>query len=246
MDEERQDARPDGDGRTSVLADRNLRASVATAIVGAVTVAWLTAYNLQGCPVWALGSACTTGRSWEEYLLVNLTGLVLVPMVTVFALPNEGPHVFGFWRPRRTAWRTAGVLYLAMLIPLAVASRQSAFAAYYPMQPEAAYSLPFLLYHEATYGLYMFGWEFFYRGFLTLGLSRRFGNVAAVILQAAAFGLMHYGKPWPEFGGSFIAGVALGCLAIRARSFYPGFCLHWACSVTFDLMVIYARPDGIF
>jgi len=84
MDEERQDARPDGDGRTSVLADRNLRASVATAIVGAVTVAWLTAYNLQGCPVWALGSACTTGRSWEEYLLVNLTGLVLVPMVTVF------------------------------------------------------------------------------------------------------------------------------------------------------------------
>jgi membrane protease YdiL (CAAX protease family) len=246
MDEEREEARRDADGRISVLGGRNLRVTTTTAVVGAAVVAWLTAYNLQACPAWALGAGCTTGRTWEEYLVVNLTGLVLAPIVAIFALPREGPHLFGLWRPRRAAWRIAGALYLGMLIPMAVASRLPAFAAYYPMRPEAAYSGAVLLYHELTYGLYMLGWEFFYRGFLTFGLARRFGNLAAVLVQAAAFGLMHYGKPWPEFVGSFAAGMTLGWLAVRARSFYPGFCLHWACSTTFDLMVIYARPDGIF
>ncbi len=225
---------------------RNLRVSLVVLAVGALVVVALTAYNLQPCPVWSLGRGCGGPRSWEEYLLVNLTGLVLLPMLSIYALPREGPHLFGWWRPRSQVWRTVLILYVAMLLPLFLASRRPEFMAYYPIQQEAAYSWPHLIYFELTYGLYMLGWEFFFRGYLTFGLARRFGSTIAVIAQAAAFGLMHYGKPWPEFAGSFIAGLVLGHLALRARSFYPGFCLHWACAVTFDLLVILARPDGIF
>lgn len=225
---------------------RNLQVSVVTLVVGAIVVAFLTAYNLQPCPVWAMGRECSIGRTWEEYLVVNLTGLALLPAFAIFALPREGPHLFGVWRPRSEAWLFAAGMYALMLIPLALASRNPSFMAYYPMQPQAAYSWGYLIYFELAYGLYMLSWEFFYRGFLTFGLARRFGTTPAVILQALAFGIMHYGKPYPEFIGSFLAGIALGWLAVRARSFYPCFALHWACSVTFDLLVIYARPDGLF
>jgi hypothetical protein len=50
----------------------------------------------------------------------------------------------------------------------------------------------------------------------------------------------------PEFYGSFVAGIALGWLAVRGRSFLPCFALHWAIAFTFDVLVIQARPGGIF
>ncbi|MBM3494419.1 MAG: CPBP family intramembrane metalloprotease, partial [Armatimonadetes bacterium] len=52
--------------------------------------------------------------------------------------------------------------------------------------------------------------------------------------------------PTPEIVGSFAAGLILGVLALRGRSFMPCFALHWACAATFDLMVIRATPGGIF
>ncbi|NUQ70653.1 MAG: CPBP family intramembrane metalloprotease [Chthonomonadales bacterium] len=225
---------------------RNLRASVATLIVSGAVVSFLTVYNMQPCPVWSMDRGCFTARSWEEYLVVNLVGLLLLPFLTMFALPREGPHQYGLWRPRPDEWRLTLSLYALMLVPLLVAARQSDFMAYYPLQQQAAYSWPYLLYYETSYGLYMLGWEFFYRGFMTFGLARFFGAWPALLLQAIAFGIMHIGKPTPEVIGSFFAAMVLGWLALRARSFYPAFVLHWACSVTFDVLVIAARPDGLF
>lgn len=215
-------------------------------ILGVAIAVTLTWYNLQPCSIAGLGTPCRSYRSWEEFLLVNIAALILVPVLCVHALPGEGMHLYGWWRPRHEAWRTTWLLYGFMLPVLFFSSRRPEFMAYYPMRPEAAYSWPFFLYHEATYGLYMMCWEFFFRGFLTFGLARGFGRGTAVVTQALIFGAMHYGKPWPEFVGSFAAGIALGWLALRARSFYPCFILHWACSVTFDVFVILARPDGLW
>lgn len=66
------------------------------------------------------------------------------------------------------------------------------------------------------------------------------------MIQALLFGIMHIGKPLQEVFGSFIAGIILGVLALRSRSFLPCFWLHWARSATFDLLVIRARPGGLF
>lgn len=224
---------------------RDTRVSLLTGILGLGVLSALLLYNLQPCSVWALTTGCSETRSWEEYLLVNMTGLFLFPMGLIMLMPREGPHLFGFWRPVPGTWRIAGYLYLLMLVLLVPASRLPAFTEYYPLRPEAAYSWPFLVYFELTYGLYMFCWEFFFRGFLTFGLARRLAPTGAILLQALAFGVMHLGKPAPEMAGSFVAGVVLGWLAYRARSFFPCFALHWLCALTFDLLVIQARPGGI-
>lgn len=231
---------------------RDVLVSTITMLVGAAVVAFLTQYNMQPYPVWWTergaggSSAFAIGRSWEEYLIVNVTGLLLVPMLAILAMPREQPAAYGWARPDGRAAVVAVGLFGAMLPVLFVASRMEAFQRYYPMQPQAATSWSYLLYFELTYGLYMLTWEFFFRGFLTFGMSRGFGAPVAVIVQAVAFGVMHVGKPTPEIVGSFAAGLILGVLALRGRSFMPCFALHWACAATFDLMVIRATPGGIF
>src|SRR5204863_6812623 len=122
----------------------------------------------------------------------------------------------------------ATLFFAAMLPILLVVSRFAVFQQTYPLQLQAAYSWPYLVYFEFTYGFYLLCWEWFYRGFLTFGLARAFGAVPAIVLQAIAFGIMHWGKPTPEFVSSFFGGAVLAWLALRARSFLPGFYLHWS------------------
>ena len=60
-----------------------------------------------------------------------------------------------------------------------------------------------LAYHELVMGFYMFGWEFFFRGFLLNGFRRFLPLSGAILLQAAFFTALHIGKPIPEVISSF-------------------------------------------
>lgn len=237
MPDERPEAAPRG--------PRDLAVSATTLAVGAGIVAFLTHFNLSGRSVWASGPFAQL-YSWEEYLVVNTAGLVLLPMLVALAGFREPLDAYGLRAPERGGARIA-VLFFAAMAPIVwIASLRPDFRQYYPMQPLAAYSWSYLLYFELTYGFYLFCWEWFYRGYLTFGLARRLGPNAAIVLQALAFMLMHWTKPMPEFLLSFVGGAALGWLAIRARSCLPGFGLHWAISVLMDALAIHSRPGGLF
>ena len=90
------------------------------------------------------------------------------------------------------------------------------------------------------YMFYMFGWEFFFRGFMTCGMEKYFG-LWAILIQTIPFTLLHAGKPIEETVSSFFAGLALGLLAYYGKSFLPCFILHGWVSVMFDVMVILNR-----
>lgn len=231
--------------REPAAPSRDLAVSLTTLLVGMAVVAFLTHYNLSGVSVWARGR---TGPpySWEEYLVVNTAGLVLLPMLALIAVLRKTPAAFGLAPAERGAGRIGWLFFGAMLPVVFLASLRPEFRQYYPIQPQAAFSWRYLAYFELTYGFYLFCWEWFYRGFLTFGLARRFGYPAAIVLQALAFMVMHWTKPMPEFYGSLLGGLALGWLAVRARSCIPGFAVHWAVTIVMDALAIHARPGGIF
>jgi Type II CAAX prenyl endopeptidase Rce1-like len=185
----------------------------------------------------------------EPFLVYNAVVLLWLPLLfTLFALREE-PGALGF---TRGDWRAAGrwvlALYLAMLPVVVLAARTELFQHVYPLrslvrEEPRFHVLPFLtltphtVYYELTYGFYFFCWEWFFRGFLLFGLARGCGRWA-ILLQAVPFGFFHWGKPAPEVAGSFVAGLILGELALRARSFLPCFALHWAVAATLDLLVL--------
>ena len=181
----------------------------------------------------------------EHYLVVNVICLFWIPMTAVFLLAREEPSRFGFTSGEsRGVWLWTLLLYGGALVFLIPASRKPGFQLYYPMDKTAADSIAAFAYSAAKWGVYFFCWEFFFRGFLLFGLQRSIGW-AAVVVQAIAFGMMHYGKLTPEFAASFPAGLILGLLALRARSFFPCFVLHWVSALTFDLLVIWAQRQSM-
>ncbi len=142
-------------------------------------------------------------------------------------------------------------LFLAVMLPAVwVASGWHAFAGQYPLAGQGAYTLQIagkpqvhlglFAAYEAAYLLYFVAWEFLFRGWMLNGLLPHLGRGGAILAQTVPFALMHLGKPEAEALGSLVAGVALGVLALRTRSFWYGAVLHAAIAVVMDVLA--ARP----
>lgn len=188
--------------------------------------------------------------AYVYWFLSGVGWLFVLPVVVIALTPGMSLREFGLglgdWR---FGVRAAAVLYGIMVPILALASFRPNFVDYYPMSgfvraEIATYTdaggfshlSPFLLY-EACYALYFIGWEFFHRGFLTVGLSRVFGWYA-ILLVTIPFAILHVGKPMPEAYGAIVASVVLGWLAIRTRSSWYGFFVHASVAITMDVFAV--------
>lgn len=139
-------------------------------------------------------------------------------------------------------------LFFAVMLPIVyVAARSKAFSGSYPLAGQGAFtlargektevSLALFAAYEAGYFAYFIGWEFFFRGWMLNALLPRFGRSGAVLIPTVPFVVMHLGKPELEALGSIVAGVALGVLALRTRSFWYGAFLHGVIAVWMDLLL---------
>ena len=112
-----------------------------------------------------------------------------------------------------------------------LASKNTAVAAYYPLNPNAGQMFGL---HVFTYLLYYMGWEFYFRGFMQFGLRERFGDAGAIMSQVLASTLLHIGTPPSEAFGAILAGIIWGLLAFRTRSLLSGFLQHSLMGITLD------------
>ncbi len=69
-------------------------------------------------------------------------------------------------------------------------------------------------------------------------LARRFG-ILGVAIMTVPYTMIHFGKPAPEAFAAIIAGLALGYLALRSKSFVPGIFLHVSVAITMDMLVLW-------
>ena len=188
-----------------------------------------------------------THRFGDEYYLINIAALFWLPMLLIFLVFREDPSNFGFATgDLKRGYREAAILFVIVLPLFFIAARMPDFQRYYPIDKSALLSIQDFIRFELVFGVYMFCWEFFFRGFMLFGLQRVIGSVGSVLVQAVAFGIMHIGKERPEVIASFGAGIILGILALRAKSFFPCFILHWVCSFTFDILVIMGIHKMLF
>ncbi|MCL5071226.1 MAG: CPBP family intramembrane metalloprotease [Actinobacteria bacterium] len=74
--------------------------------------------------------------------------------------------------------------------------------------------------------IYMFAWEFFFRGFLLFGLQEYVGFNKANIIQTLLFFIVHWNKPPVEFYSTLITGMIFGYIALRSKSFWPIVVIH--------------------
>ena len=216
------------DVRRNVFAGPDLLLLAATFAVAAL----LPHYWRPRLPALGPGWFGAVSLLWRSvfYLVLPLLSLALLRLT---------PAKVGFSLGRPGLWlRDVGLLYLVML-PLAfLASRQASFQRAYPFFAFERLGAGSLLLGLAVRMVGMFAWEFLCRGYLLFGLERRVGGPAAIAIQTIPFAVMHVGKPAPEALGSIVAGIVLGIIALRNRSFIPGAILHWSVAATLDIFAL--------
>lgn len=170
---------------------------------------------------------------------------VLVPFAIITFLFREPLREYGWrWRGLARHVPTYVALYLLMLPLLVWASTQASFQQKYPFYRGAADGGAAFWGYEALYGAQFMGVEFFFRGFLTFALFRKFGY-NALLIMAIPYVMVHFNKPLPETFGALGAALVLGGLALRAGSCVPGFFLHWAVGITMDVLAIGKSLGGL-
>jgi len=86
----------------------------------------------------------------------------------------------------------------------------------------------------------LFGWEFFFRGFLLFGYARKFGP-DAIWMQAVPFAMAHLEKPGIETLSTIFGGFAFGWIAYRTKSFIYPLLIHWFIA---SMTIIFASMVG--
>jgi membrane protease YdiL (CAAX protease family) len=166
------------------------------------------------------GRTITPG--WLNVPATYLDGLLLylvIPIAITLLIFRDNPGNYGFslgdWR-LGLALTAGSILVIAPILWL-VTRTNSTMQNYYRGQVSG---LPWNMFID------LFGWEFFFRGWLLFGLGRKFG-AEALWLQAVPFALAHIGKPEIETLSTIFGGFAFGWVAWKTKSFFWPFLIHW-------------------
>lgn len=205
---------------------------------------------------WHLARADTIGVLGREGTWLSVSGPELsglAAFAVTFALLGVVPALLAAPIYGRSAWRRglgagdagAGVPFLALGIAIAIgvayASRTSPeLAAVYPLGDPSLEWRSWIP-HVVGYGLYYLGFEYFFRGFLLLGLAPRLGPSAANLMQAGIVTMAHLGKPDIELAAAFPASLLFGWLTLRTGSIWYALGIHWAVGVALDYFLLAAR-----
>jgi uncharacterized protein len=192
----------------------------------------------------AIGHFYWFGASLVLYLVMPL----VLSIATRGSFHRKYGMGLGDWR---AGLKVAGLFLLVMLPAVYVASTMKTFQGMYPLAGKGAYTITppsgerlswtlFLLY-ELGYFAYFVGWEFLFRGWMLNGLLPTFGRAGALLIPVAPFAVMHLGKAELEALGSIVAGLALGLLALRTRSFWYGAAVHGIVAVFMDCLAVKER-----
>ena len=146
---------------------------------------------------------------------------LLIPLAAGWLLFRDKPWDYGI---RIGRWKASIILTVVCLAAMALilyrVGKMPEFRSYYHVH---AIDWPELL---LSYALYMFAWEFLFRGYMLFGLEKSIGK-SAIFVQAIPFVLLHLGKPFLETLACIPGGFIFGYVAYRTRSFLPCFIIHF-------------------
>ena len=180
---------------------------------------------------------------WVWWGLGCVVAMILVPMLLLRVVGGMGPRDTGL-RVRgtgRDAW-----VYLALFVVFVpvvwLASKRPDFAQTYPFYPPRLPSSRApakvggdWVAFEAVYFVQFLAVEYFFRGFMVLGLKPALGR-AAILVMLAPYCMIHFHKPMPEAFGAIGAGLVLGSLSYRTGTIVWGWFLHYGVALTMDLL----------
>lgn len=182
---------------------------------------------------------------WQLVYWATLSFLfyVIVPVLVIkFAfrerLADYGLKLKGMF----FGWR-AYLLMASFILPVVLlVSFSKEFTYTYPFyrfnSPDKLY--PQFVIWELFYILQFFSLEFFFRGFMVLGLKPHLKGYS-ILAMTLPYCMIHFNKPLPECIGSIFAGLILGAMSYRTGSVWLGALLHVTVALSMDVLSLWHR-----
>jgi uncharacterized protein len=167
------------------------------------------------------------GPRWVSSLIY----FAVLPILTITIILRRNPLDFGLRLGNFKVWGFYVIASFIIALPiLYIASRIPMLANYYTIQQfdVVKYSLETIV--------YLFAWEFLFRGFLLFGLKEKLKE-SSILIQMVPFVLVHFGKPEIETISTILMGIYFGYVAYRGNSYWPAFIIHLFINIVFLIFV---------
>jgi hypothetical protein len=164
-----------------------------------------------------------------------ITYFIISVIIIKFFL-KERLKDYGFtWGEHKIGFTVSSIFIIVMLPVIWFFSSTPEFVEKYPHLLSARSNWGEFTIYESGMLIYMFSWEFIWRGFMLFGLKEKFGYYA-ILIQMIPFVILHNGKPVAETFGAIAGGIALGILAFRTNSFFYGVITHMGVMFSIDFI----------
>ena len=180
------------------------------------------------------------------WFIGDCISLFVIPLLVIKILFKKSIKEYGIqFGDFNFGLKVAIAAMLVMLPVIWVMSSRADFASQYPQLFSAKTDwIKFIIYETALF-MYLFSWEFIWRGFMLFGLEKKFGFYA-IFMQMIPFVILHNGKPVIETLSAIVGAVVLGIIALRTRSFIYGVIMHFGIVFSIDLISILRYKTGDF
>ncbi len=189
-----------------------------------------------------LGSDVYLG-TWFIFMMIVPIGVGIPYLAVRFVLRSRFQE-FGFG----LGDAKQGAIWLLVLTPvyvlLPLGSAYVGTEHYYTMLVNPDFLKPlYVAIHCVSYGAFVFGFEFLFRGFVLFGLNSGMGDtirskVIAAVASGALAALFLIGLPWVFPVSAFLSTVPAAFLNFRLRSFVYFAFIHWNIGVWSDIWEI--------
>ena len=134
---------------------------------------------------------------------------------------------------------------LALGFPL-ISARRSDVQQVYPQLKAREWNQQLVLFNTALWMVYLFAYEFLFRGFLLFINIPLIGLWPALVVSCALSVTTHMPKGPAETVGTMFFSVILGLLAIQYQTIWAPWIVHVILALANDYMAIYFNPDLSF
>lgn len=175
------------------------------------------------------------------WALMSIVVRMMIPCGLIWFFLKDEIKNYGYRLVGVTNHAKIYLLLFAGMVPIVYAvSLTESFQRKYPFYKQAMLGWDHFIIYQLCYGVQFIALEAFFRGFMIFALFKRFGYYSLPIMTIP-YCMIHFGKPVPETLGAILAGLALGYLALKSKSWFYGGLLHWSVGITMDLLAIMHR-----
>jgi len=174
--------------------------------------------------------------SFTYWFLLDSILFLIIPLLIIKFIFHEDIKNFGVnWQNINTGliFTLLGIIFFIPVIYFL--SKSDNFIQFFPLMKNAKEDFLVFIIYEFCFIIFIFSWEFFFRGFMLFGLEKNFG-IYAIFIQMIPFVILHNGKPFIETLTSIFGAIILGYFALRTRSIYYGFFIHVFILVSLDII----------